>query len=75
MTRLPEDVVALLDDLPPGENLVVTRDGAPIATITGTVDVVEGAVVDRAAPDEVTEQAPVDYDGVTVVATAMELST
>ncbi|MFI9554692.1 hypothetical protein [Nonomuraea endophytica] len=75
VSRLPEDIVALLDDLPPGENLVITRDDVPIATIASAIDVVQGAVVDRAAPDEVTEEAPVDYDGVTVVATAMELST
>ncbi|MFI6905212.1 hypothetical protein ACIBKY_28395 [Nonomuraea sp. NPDC050394] len=75
VTRLPEDIVTLLDDLPPGENLVVTRDGVPIATIASMIDVVEGAIVDPDAPDEVTEQAPADYDGVTVVATAMELST
>ncbi|ROP41697.1 hypothetical protein [Saccharothrix texasensis] len=60
VTRLPEDVVALLDALRPGESLVVTREGAPIATVTGT-----GARhVDR---------EPSVRD-VTVVATAMKLS-
>ncbi|MFD1933183.1 MULTISPECIES: hypothetical protein [Nonomuraea] len=75
VTRLPEDVVALIDALEPGENLVVTRDGESIATISSTIDVVQGAIVD--APDEADEaddQAPIDYDSVTVVATAMELS-
>ncbi|MGW5682178.1 hypothetical protein [Nonomuraea sp. NPDC003754] len=72
--RLPEDVVALIDALEPGEELVVTRDGASIATISSTIDVVQGAIVDRDAPDEADDQAPIDYDGVTVVATAMELS-
>jgi hypothetical protein len=64
---LPEDIVALIDALQPGENLVVTRDGASIATISSSVDVVQGAIVDR-------DQPPIDYDGVTVVATAMKLS-
>ncbi|TMR37518.1 hypothetical protein ETD85_07935 [Nonomuraea zeae] len=75
VTRLPDDVVALIDALEPGESLVLTRDGASIATISSTVAVVQGAVVDRDAPDEADEQAPIDYDSVTVVATAMELST
>ncbi|GAA3541774.1 hypothetical protein GCM10022419_022340 [Nonomuraea rosea] len=74
VARLPDDVVALIDALEPGENVVLTRDGASIATISSTVDVVQGAVVDREAPDEAEDQAPIDYEGVTVVATAMELS-
>ncbi|MFB9891066.1 hypothetical protein [Planobispora takensis] len=75
VARLPEDVVALIDALGPGENLVVTRDGASIATISSTVDVVQGAIVDRDASDGANDQEPIDYDGVTVVATAMKLST
>lgn len=75
VTRLPEDVVALIDALEPGEDLVITRDGASIATISSTVDVVQGAIVDRDTPEEADDQAPIDYDSVTVVATAMELST
>ncbi|MEV0352296.1 hypothetical protein AB0H88_41600 [Nonomuraea sp. NPDC050680] len=75
VTRLPEDVVALIDALEPGENLVLTRDGASIATISSTIDVVQGAIVARDAPDEASDQAPIDYESVTVVATAMELST
>ncbi|MEV0160583.1 hypothetical protein [Nonomuraea fuscirosea] len=75
VTRLPDDVVALIDALEPGAEIILTRDGASIATVSSTIDVVEGAVVDRAAPDdEPGEQAPPDYDGVTVVVTAMELS-
>ncbi|GAA3206395.1 hypothetical protein [Nonomuraea roseoviolacea] len=78
VTRLPEDVVALIDALEPGETLVLTRDGASVATVSSTVDVVEGAVVGRDAPAEAEadsdDQAPVDYESVTVVATAMELS-
>ncbi|MFI6184017.1 hypothetical protein ACIA8R_51390 [Nonomuraea sp. NPDC051191] len=74
VARVPDDVVALIYALEPGESLVLTRDGASIATISSTVDVVQGAVVDRAEPDEPDRAAPVDHDGVTVVATAMELS-
>jgi hypothetical protein len=74
VTRLPEDVVALIDALEPGENLIVTRDGESIATISSTVDVLQGAIVDRDTPEEADDQPPIDYDGVTVVATAMKLS-
>ncbi|MGP3931248.1 hypothetical protein [Nonomuraea sp. KM88] len=75
VTRLPDDVVALIDALEPGENLVLTRDGESIATISSTIDVIHGAVIDRDTPDESDDQVPIDHAGVTVVATAMELST
>ncbi|WP_181958447.1 hypothetical protein [Nonomuraea diastatica] len=75
VTRLPDDVVALIDALEPGESLVLTRDGESIATISSTIDVIHGSIVDRGAPDEANDQTPIDYAGVTVVATAMELST
>ncbi|MEU4546951.1 hypothetical protein [Nonomuraea dietziae] len=74
VTRLPEDIVALIDTLEPGETLVVTREGQSIATISSTIDVLQGAIVDRDPPDGADDQPPVDYDSVTVVATAMELS-
>ncbi|MEV6866351.1 hypothetical protein AB0M44_35825 [Streptosporangium subroseum] len=74
VTRLPEDVVALIDALKPGENLIVTRDGASIATISSTIEVLQGAVVDGDTPEEANDQPPIDYDNVTVVATAMKLS-
>ncbi|MFJ2034132.1 hypothetical protein [Streptosporangium sp. NPDC087985] len=74
VTRLPEDVVALIDALEPGENLIVTRDGESIATISSTIDVLQGAIVDRDTPEEANDQPPIDYDNVTVVATAMKLS-
>jgi len=64
VTRLPADVVALIDTLGPDEELVITRDGDPIATISGTLDF--------SAPDRATEQLA--YDNMTVVATAMKLS-
>ncbi|MYW90921.1 hypothetical protein G3I59_09975 [Amycolatopsis rubida] len=58
--RLPEDVADLIDALGPGENLVLTRDGDPIAMVSGT----------GVRP----EPPRTDYDDVTVVATAMKLS-
>ncbi|MGW4400038.1 hypothetical protein ACWEHA_32520 [Amycolatopsis nivea] len=57
---LPEDVADLIDALGPGENLVLTRDGTPIATVSG--------LGIRPEPPRT------DYDDVTVVATAMKLS-
>jgi hypothetical protein len=74
VTCLPEDIVALIDALQPGENLVVTRDGQSIATISSTIDVLQGAIVDRDTPEEADDRPPIDYDSVTVVATAMKLS-
>ncbi|WP_344860820.1 hypothetical protein [Planomonospora alba] len=74
VTRLPEDVVALIDALESGENVIVTRDGESIATISSTVDVLQGAIVDRDTPEEANDRPPIDYDDVTVVATAMKLS-
>lgn len=74
VTLLPEDVVALIDALEPGEKLVLTRDGESIAAISSTIDVVQGAIVDRDASDEPEDQAPAVYESVTVVATAMALS-
>ncbi|WP_020666560.1 hypothetical protein [Amycolatopsis nigrescens] len=62
VTHLPEEVVELIDALPPGEDLVVTRDGEQVATISST----------PGSPDEAAEQ--LDYDDLTVVATAMKLS-
>ena len=66
MARLPEDVVDLIDALAPGDDLVITRDGHPVATISSA-----GGLL-----DDVTEPGPPDhtYGDVTVVATAMKLS-
>ncbi|MFD9738370.1 hypothetical protein [Umezawaea sp. NPDC059074] len=63
--RLPADLVALIDALGPGENLVVTRDGEPIASISGLSDAA------HAEPVELPSAIPED---VKVVATAMKLS-
>lgn len=74
VTCLPEELVALIDRLGPGEDLVITRNGDAIATISAG----GGAADDGAAPgpaaDEALGQPPVDCGGVTVVATAMKLS-
>ncbi|CAL9405760.1 hypothetical protein SUDANB95_01547 [Actinosynnema sp. ALI-1.44] len=65
VARLPAELVALIDRLRPGDELVVTRDGHDIATISGT----------GGAPEDVVPTATDDdYGGVTVVATAMKLS-
>ena len=66
VTRLPDDVVTLVDALRPGERLVITRDGKPVAMIAGTGG-------GTGAPGADAGQAPFVHD-VTVVATAMELS-
>lgn len=67
---LPEDLVALIDSLGPGEDLVITRNGGSIATISSTGGTVPGPDM----PDDVTEQPAMDYGDVMVVATAMKLS-
>ena len=63
---LPAELVALIERLGPGDELVVTRDGRAIATISGTGDAV--------VADEVRGRPVADYGDVTVVATAMKLS-
>ncbi|WP_153029730.1 hypothetical protein [Amycolatopsis sp. YIM 10] len=63
VTSLPEDVVELIDAIGPGEQLVITRDGEPVATISGTRG---RTITEPGSPDE--------QPGVTVVATAMKLS-
>jgi antitoxin (DNA-binding transcriptional repressor) of toxin-antitoxin stability system len=74
VSRLPEDVVELIDALGPGEDLVITRDGDPIAAISSTRDALDGAIIEAGSPDEAAGQPLMDYDNVTVVATAMKLS-
>lgn len=64
--NLPEEFVALIDTLGPGENLVVARDGRPIASVSGAPDVFRtGNTGERSSPT---------VKDVTVVATAMDLS-
>jgi antitoxin (DNA-binding transcriptional repressor) of toxin-antitoxin stability system len=73
VTRLPGNLVELIDALGPGESLVITRDGEPIATISGGGGALEGVIV-PGTPHDGTEQAPTRRDDVIVVATAMKLS-
>ncbi|MEU4740775.1 hypothetical protein AB0G02_09950 [Actinosynnema sp. NPDC023658] len=75
VTRLPDDLVALIDRLGPGEELVITRNGDAIATISGTGGVVGAGAVPGFPADEVPGPPTADYgDDVVVVATAMKLS-
>ena len=60
LQRLPEDVRNLIEA---GEELVITRDGEPIAT-----------VVSAAEPFDIGPGTEDTYDNVTVVATTMKLS-
>lgn len=60
VSRLPSDVVDLIDALGPGEPLVLTRDGEPVAMIAST----------SSRP----EPSRTGCADVTVVATAMKLS-
>ncbi|SFY07181.1 hypothetical protein OH786_03540 [Streptomyces atratus] len=74
-TRLPEDVMARIDALDPGEDLVITRDGEPVARISGVPgSVVIGTVIDPVTPSAADEEPSATDKGVTVVVTAMKLS-
>lgn len=80
--RLPEDVVQLIDTLGPGESLVLTRDGVPIAALTPTLmstpahahDVLEGVIVESSAQDDSGAPPPTINENATVVASALKLS-
>ncbi|KMS70095.1 hypothetical protein ACM01_32520 [Streptomyces viridochromogenes] len=58
-TRFPEDVIAFIEALGPGEELVITRDGEPIARISGAADAADaatrapllGVLIDPVVPD------------------------
>lgn len=65
VAHLPEELVALIDRLGPGEDLAITRDGDVIATISSA----SGGGV-----DEEPGRPAADFGDVTVVATAMKLS-
>jgi antitoxin (DNA-binding transcriptional repressor) of toxin-antitoxin stability system len=65
VTRLPEELVALIDRLGPGEDLAITRNGDVIATISSAAGVELDGDPGRPAAD---------FGDVTVVATAMKLS-
>ncbi|MCP3800284.1 hypothetical protein NLX83_13555 [Allokutzneria sp. A3M-2-11 16] len=68
--NLPGDVVELIDGLGPGEDLIVMRDGVPVAAISSA----RGLVDEAGLPEEGAEPLLMDYGNVTVVATAMKLS-
>jgi antitoxin (DNA-binding transcriptional repressor) of toxin-antitoxin stability system len=70
VSRLPSDVAALVGALEPGENLVVMRDGEPIARISSTL----GTVIARGMPDVAAEEPRTASGNLTVVVTAMKLS-
>ena len=74
VTRLPDDVVELIDALGPGDDLVIIRDGDAIATMSSTCGVIDDDALDPGAPDRATEPPNMAYEDVTVVATAMKLS-
>jgi antitoxin (DNA-binding transcriptional repressor) of toxin-antitoxin stability system len=67
-TRLPQDIVVMIDALLPGENILITLDGEPIATVSSTRDKFRT----RGSLDA--ERAPSVHENMTVVATAMKLS-
>ncbi|MET9659064.1 hypothetical protein [Streptomyces sp. NPDC006510] len=74
-TRLPEDVMARIDALDPGEDLVIIRDSKPVARISGVPGtVVIGTVIDPVTPSASDEEPSATDKGVTVVVTAMKLS-
>ncbi len=76
VTRLPEDIVALIDALDPGEDLLVKRDGKPIATLSSTPGTFDAAgFADPGSRVGQADERPSSaYEDVTVVATAMKLS-
>jgi hypothetical protein len=69
VTRLPEDVVELIDALGPDEDLVITRDGDPVAAISSMRDALDGAIIEPGSSDEAAGQPLMDYDNVTATAT------
>jgi antitoxin (DNA-binding transcriptional repressor) of toxin-antitoxin stability system len=74
LAHLPDDVAALIEALRPGDEVVITRAGAPIATISSTGGVLEGDIVMPDKPEEDSGERRTGDDTVTVVATAMKLS-
>lgn len=67
-TRFPPDVIAIIEALPPGEDLFIARDGVSIAKVSGASRTL------RTGTTNADESSSATYDDVTVVATAMKLS-
>ncbi|MDV9194021.1 hypothetical protein [Streptomyces sp. Wh19] len=69
--------MARIDAIAPGEDLLITRDGEPVARISGVPGagtVVIGTVIDPVTPGAAGEEPSATERGVTVVVTAMKLS-
>ena len=77
LARLPDELAELIASLAPGGSLVITRGGEAVATLTAAGSApLEGTVIQarRAPEDEGQPRTEAENEGVTVVATAMELS-
>lgn len=72
--RLPEDVVALIEALGSGEDLVITRGDEPIAAISAIPTAVPAAPPGPRAAAAGAEASGASYDRVTVVASALHMS-
>jgi hypothetical protein len=70
--RLPEDLLALIRTLDPGEDLHVVSNGLTIATISGVRGTFHAGISDPG--HESGERSPFADENVTLVATAMKLS-
>ena len=83
VSRLPEDVVELIDTLGPGGSLIIARGGVSIATIslTSTLaperDALEGVIVESSAQEDSSAPPPTTTtnENAIVVASALRLST
>ncbi|UOX89996.1 hypothetical protein MUY14_05000 [Amycolatopsis sp. FBCC-B4732] len=71
---LPEGLVALIDALGSGEDLLITRNGEPIATISSARGAFGAETADTLGRHHSTAEGSPAGEDVTVVATAMKLS-
>lgn len=69
--KLPPDVRAALEDAIAGDGIILYRSGVPIGSLEFRSNVLDGSVIER--PPEPGAASSV-HDGVTVIATAMQLS-
>jgi hypothetical protein len=68
--KLPPDVRAALEDAIAGDAIMLYRSGVPIGSLEFRSNVLAGTVIERPAPVSASSVP----DGVTVIATAMQLS-